>query len=73
MLQVGAKTKEAAFSFASGARSLSPMVWRRSESKVAPIAVDDYYNIYSASARGTAQGEGSCRYMTCGWWVEGFG
>ena len=45
MLQVGAKAREAALSLASGASSLSPMVWRSSGSKVAPIAVDDCYNI----------------------------
>jgi len=55
MLQVGAKAKEAALSLASGARSLSPMVWRSSGSKVAPIAVDDCCNINSTSKESELQ------------------
>jgi hypothetical protein len=50
MLQVGARASEAALSLASGASSLSPMVWRSSGSKVAPIAVDDYCNINRMSS-----------------------
>jgi len=49
MLQIGPKTTEAAFSFASGASSLSPISRISSGSKVVPIAVEDYWNIYSAS------------------------
>jgi len=56
MLQVGAKIKEVAFDLASGASSLSPMAWRSSGSKVAPMAVDDYCNINSAFSRGVTGG-----------------
>ena len=50
MLQVGAKAREAAFSLASGASSLSPISRTSSGSKVAPMAVEHYVNINSTSA-----------------------
>ena len=48
MLQVGAKAREAAFSLASGASSLSPISRISCGSKVAPMAVEDYWNLNSA-------------------------
>jgi len=56
MLQVGAKAREAAFNLASGASSLSPMSRISCGSKVAPIAVEDYWNINSWLRRGSCHG-----------------
>jgi monomeric isocitrate dehydrogenase len=56
MLQVGAKTMEAAFSFASGASSLNPIVRRSSGSKVAPMAVDDYRKVNPSSTLWVTEG-----------------
>lgn len=63
MLQVGARAREAALSLASGASSLSPMVWRSSGSKVAPIAVDDYCNINRMSSLRVKKGGSSLKHF----------
>ena len=57
MLQVGAKARDAAFSLASGASSLSPISRISSGSKVAPMAVEHYVDINSASALGVMKEE----------------